>query len=238
MRDRLLGQETGTWEHLEVLRMLAHKLSQPLTSLRGSIEVALMGESDKAEYRRVLTLSLHESQRIAETLEALRDVLDIEGPVAGLQRVSWTQIVQQLLEAAALVDQRNPPQLAGNLKSEVWVMASPPHLAVATRRLINSAIRAAECKSKIRIKLSETEDAACLSVLEEGPHPAMASAGNSPEAFEPVTPLLAGIDKWLVQRAVERQGGWLKIRKLSDTCRRYELNLPLSPSESCRNGHA
>ena len=237
MRDRANGPETGTADLLEVLRFLAHKLSQPLTSLRGSIEVALMGESDEAEFRRVLTLSLHESQRIAETLEAFRDVLDIEGPAEGIQRVSWTQCVEQLLETAALVDQSNLPQLAGNLKGEVWVMASPPHLTVATRRLINSAVRAAQCKSKIRIELSATDDAACLSVFEESPHPAVERAKNSPTAFDPGTTLLAGIDKLLVQRAVERQGGWLKIRKLSDTCRCYELNLPLPPSEAFGNIH-
>ena len=227
MRDCANGPETGTADLLEVLRFLTHKLSQPLTSLRGSIEVALMGESDKAEYRRVLTLSLHECQRIAETLEAFRDVLDIEGPVENIQRLSWTQCVEQLLEAAALVDQSNPLQLAGNLKTEVWVMASPPHLTVATRRLINSAVKAARCKRKIRIELSATEGAACLSVFEHSAHPAVESARNSPTAFDPGMPLLAGIDKLLVRRAAERQGGRLELRKISETCHCFQLILPL-----------
>lgn len=234
---RVKGPETGTGELLEVLRMLAHKLSQPLTSLRGSIEVALMGESDMAEYRRVLALSLHESQRIAETLEILRDVLDIEGPLGAIQRVSWTQSVEQLLEAAALLDKNGSPRIASNLKGGVWVVASPHHLTVATRRMINSAVRSAQFKRKIRIELSATEDAACLSVFEESPHAAVASVGNSPTAFDSEAPLLAGIDKWLVHRAAERQGGWLKIRKMSDTCRCYEMNLPLPPSEVSGNIH-
>jgi signal transduction histidine kinase len=222
----------STDDFLGVLRALAHKLSQPLTSLRGSIEVALLGEPNAAESRRILELSLHESQRIAETLEDFRDVLGIEGSMEDAERVSWTQCVEQFLEEAALVDQKKPTQLASSLKSGVWVMASPQQLIVATRRLINSAARVAGCKRKVRIELSATEHAACLSVFEEGPRPAVESLGNFQTTLDPETPLLAGIDKWLVQRAVEHLGGRFELRDVSETCHCYRLNLPLQLSDS------
>ncbi len=230
MRNRVSGSESGG-DLLEVLRTLAHELSQPLTSLRGSIEVALMGESDKAEYRRVLTLSLHESGRIAETLEIFRDVLDIEAPAEDIQRVSWTQSVEQLLEEAALADKNRPSQVAITLKGGVWVTASPHHLAAATGRLINSAVKAARRKHKVRIELSATEDTACLAVIDEGSHPAVESTANFQRDSEPETPLLARIDEWLIQRAIERQGGRLELRNISETCHCYQLNLPLQTSE-------
>ena len=52
----LIEEDAG--DFLEVLRMLAHRLSQPLTTLLGSIEVALSGEMDESECRKVLELSL------------------------------------------------------------------------------------------------------------------------------------------------------------------------------------
>lgn len=65
-------------DFLEGLRKLVHMLSQPLTTLRGSAEVALMGHLDESEFRRFLELSLRESDRMVEVLEALRQTLDIE----------------------------------------------------------------------------------------------------------------------------------------------------------------
>ena len=225
------GSETGTSDFLEVLRTLAHKLSQPLTSLRGSIEVALMGEPDEAEFRQVLTLSLHESQRLADTLEILRDALDVEGPVKGRHRVSWTQCVEQLLGEVELVGRNSPPQLGSNVKSGILVMASPQHLNVATRRLINAAVEAARCNCKVCIELSAAQDAACLSIFEESPLLSAESTGNFQTAFGPETPLLAEIDKWIVQRAAERLGGRLELRNVSETCHCYRLNLPLHVSD-------
>lgn len=75
-------------EVIEVLRGLAHKLSQPLTSLRGSLEVALMDEMDEKECRKVLEQSLEETYRVAEVLETLREVLEAEDPGDDFQPVS------------------------------------------------------------------------------------------------------------------------------------------------------
>ena len=58
-------------DFLEMLGSLAHKLSQPLTSLQGTVEVALMGEMDVKEYRRILEISFEETKRVEETAEVL-----------------------------------------------------------------------------------------------------------------------------------------------------------------------
>jgi signal transduction histidine kinase len=217
---------------LEVLRMLAHKLSQPLTSLRGSVEVALMGELDELECRRVLDLCLQESHRMAETLEALRDILEIEGSIEESQRVCWTQSVEQLLEKAASVDGNYSLQLVSNVKDEIWVKASPEHLDRATTRLISAAVKAAHSKRVVRIGLSAFEETARLSVCEEGMSPGVEPhAGAGQADFTPSLLELGQLDEWIVRRATERQGGWLEIGGASNACRCYHLNLPLAASK-------
>lgn len=219
-------------DFLEVLRMLAHRMSQPLTTLRGSIEVALMGEMDKLECRQVLELSLQESHRMAEILGALRDVLEMQGAGEQPQPVSWTQCVEKLLEDAASVDKNCCPQLVSDMKKEVWVKASPQHLDTATARLIGGATRAARARREVRICLSACAGTACLSVCEEGaPTEGEATANGFSANFVPEKPILGGLDKWVVRRAIERQGGWLEVSQVSETCRCYQLSLPLVTTE-------
>ncbi|HET7100377.1 MAG TPA: histidine kinase dimerization/phospho-acceptor domain-containing protein [Terriglobia bacterium] len=224
--------EADSNDFLEALRMLAHQLSQPLTSLCGSVEVALMGELDESECRRVLELSLQESRRIGEILEALRDVLDMEGAGKHGQAVCWTWSVRKLLEDAASVDRDGCPRFVSEAKGDVWVEARPQHLDTATARLIGGAIRAARARREVRIGLSARAGTACLSVCEEGAPPDTEAAANRFSAnffFE--KPVLGGLDKWVVRRAIERQGGKLRVSQVSETCRCYELHLPLATAE-------
>jgi signal transduction histidine kinase len=211
--------ETTNEDFLELLRMLAHRLSQPLTSVRGSVEVALMGELDLAECRRVLELTLQESHRMANALETLREVLEMEGSSELAHPVSWTRRVEELLEQAAPGGRERGVQLVSDVKEDIWVKASPQRLDAATARLIAGAIRVARGNRLVRIRLSAGAQTACLSVCEEVP---------SPDSLEP--PVLGALDQWVVRRAVERQGGGLKICQNSETCC-YQLSLPLAMPE-------
>jgi signal transduction histidine kinase len=211
--------ETTNEDLLELLRMLAHRLSQPLTCLHGSVEVALMGELDLAECRRVLELTLKESHRMAKALETLREVLETEGSSEQAHVVSWTRRVEELLEQAAPGCGECGAQLASDVKEDVWVKANPQRLDAATARLIAGAIRVARGNRLVRIRLSAGAQTACLSVCEEAP---------SPDALEP--PVLGTLDQWVVRRAVERQGGELKVSQDSETCC-YQLSLPLAMPE-------
>lgn len=221
---------------LEALRILAHRLSQPLTSLRGSVEVALMGELDEAECRRVLEISLQESHRMAEILGTLRDVLEMEGDSEPVRPVSWTRSVSRLLEEAASADQDGCPRIVSEVKDDVWVRANPQHLDAATARVVHGAIRAARSRREVRVSLSVREETACLSVCEQGaPSEADAASGRVPATFNQEGSILDELDQWIVRRAIERQGGWLKVSQVSGTCRCYRLNLPLATSKVTRH---
>jgi signal transduction histidine kinase len=221
-------------DFLEIMGTLAHMLSQPLTSLHGTVEVALMGELDVTECRRILEISLQETQRMAETLEALRDVLEMERADGQVQPVSWTRIIEKILEDAASVNKDNCLHLVSAVKGEVWVKASPQQLNQVTTRLIGGAVRAARHQHEVRIILSMDAEKASLAVHEEG------SPIDTDDAtrLEPPIPsekhVLGELDRWIVGRAIERQGGWLNVSQTSETCRCYQLNLPLATSEVAR----
>jgi signal transduction histidine kinase len=212
----------------EVLRMLAHKLSQPVTTLRGSVEVALMGELNESECRRVLELSLQESHRMAEILETLRNVLELEGPSEELQPILWTQSVERWLAEATSVNKDGARQLVSKIDPDIWVKASFHPLDLATERLLSGAIGAACGNHDVRIELSGHGEMACLSVNEAGMlHNANAAVYGMPP---PIPELLqpGGLDEWIIRRAIERQGGWLDVVRISESELCYRLNIPLA----------
>lgn len=237
--DRL--HRPGSWKRrkddfLEVLGALAHKLSQPLTSLQGTVEVALMGEMDVKECRRILEISLQETQRMAETLEALRDIVEMERTGIQVQPVSWTAVIEETLEAAAYTGPVDRPRLVNEVRGEVWVNASPQRLTLATSRLIGGAVRANRGGRAVRIVLSVVKETASLKVFEECT-PAGDQGVNGPGTpGDSAKPVLDKLERWVLNRSVECQGGRLSVTQISQTSRCYRIDLSLAPPPVSRTG--
>lgn len=223
-------------DFLEVLGSLAHKLSQPLTSLQGTVEVALMGEMDVKEYRRILEISLQETQRVAETLEALRDIVEMERAGIQVQPVSWTAVIEKAVVDTAHTDQVDRPPLVSEAGREVWVKASPQRLTLATTRLIGRAVRANRDGNAVRIIVSVDKETASLKVFEECP-PARDQDANGPGTpGSSAKPVPGELEKWILNRAVEAPRGRFTIRQSSQTSRCYQLDLPLASPRIARIG--
>lgn len=225
-------------EFIEILRTLAHKLSQPLTCLRGSVEVALLGEIRESECRDVLEQSLEESHRMAETLELLRDVLETESadPEETIQTISWQQCLEESLREIAFLDHNCHLQISCEVMEEAWVNANGQALDSATRQLLGWVIKRCRGKKTARIVLSVEDQVACLSICESsvGCNTTLADEINaihiSAATLEPRDP-----EWWIIRRTIERQGGWVKISHLQGTSNRYLFYLPLAFSEAAQH---
>lgn len=224
-----LPSQKPAGDFVEVLSMLAHKFSQPLTSLRGSVEVALLGEVNQSECHKTLELVLQESHRMAELLSALRDVLDTEGSSEEVAAVSWTQSVESLLQEPAFANQKIGIDFVSNLQEEVWVKARPQQLAKATFRFLCRVFEAARGKSQIQVDLSADGKTACLSVCQQGGTTVMELGGRkSQPPFTRNLPEPAGLDDWIIRHAIERQGGGYEVVATPGTYLCYQLKLPVA----------
>lgn len=221
--------KTNNDEFVAILGRLAHALSQPLTSLRGSVEVALMGELNEPECRKVLELVLQESHRLGASLETLREVLDLRDSSGEIQAVSWKNSIARVLKEVSSSEQNVLPGLVSSLEDDIWVNANPEQLDIATRKLIGGVVKASGGKEVIRVGLSVRGKAACLSVC-CGYLPAyMGLIADEEQA--PMSPALleeGGLDWWIIRHAIERQGGWLNVSGKPETGLCFELNLPLA----------
>ncbi len=66
----------------ECLAAMAHRLAQPMTALRGGIELGLMGKRSAADYRALLEQSLQLADNMAQLIISLRDLGESSAPAA------------------------------------------------------------------------------------------------------------------------------------------------------------
>lgn len=222
-------------EFVEVLKMLTHKMSQPLTCLCGSVEVALLGEMDEPECRQVLHETLEQSHRMAEALETLRDLLEVEGLGEDLQLVSWRRSIEDSLEQVAAAKGDSCVQFACDIGDDFWVKASPYHLDAATRRFIADVIKKCHRGEAIRVRLSVFGEAACLSACEEGAPSDMETTPGTAQTHSLGEPAASeSLDWWIACHVIERYGGWARWDRSPETGCCYQLNLPLAHANVAR----
>ncbi len=73
----------------ECLAAVAHRLAQPMTALRGGIELGLMGKRSAADYRFLLEQSLQLADNMAQLIISLRDLGESGAPGAPPSTSSW-----------------------------------------------------------------------------------------------------------------------------------------------------
>ena len=81
-------------EQESLLPELLHALNQPLTSLRCSLEVTLLQPRDSDEYRRRLRESLKLTEDITVLASGIRELIDVEQPIAQPRAVFLDKILQ------------------------------------------------------------------------------------------------------------------------------------------------
>lgn len=215
-------------DFVDVLRKLAHALSQPLTSIRGSVEIALLGNLDKSECREVLELVHQESGRMTGDLATLRDILQLYDSDAEIQLVSWTKCVEKVLNGVSAIGLNSLPRFVTDVEQNVWVKANLHAVNMATGRLISGAIKAGHGLQAVQVKLSARARVASLSVcIRQSPSPRGPGFAGNYADFSHGTPGETEVDWWLVRHAIESQGGWLKISEPSPTKHCYQINLPV-----------
>lgn len=117
-RLRSVGRDSAdSWPRLVAERV--HQMSQPLTALQGTVELALLSERTAEGYRAALEESWEQLTRLNGIVSSLRDLADAHVQSSGPKgRVLRLSVSRGPFEAAALaveVPRRvRPPKKAGS----------------------------------------------------------------------------------------------------------------------------
>lgn len=151
------------------LSAIIHGLSQPLTALRGALELALLAEHSAEEYRLVLKESLAQADRLVGLLRSLRELAECETPNGLTSPVELDRVIRDLVDELRPLADSNGVSLTLELVPRLRVFCDPGRLRESIFRVIHQAVERTPRGGTVRILTSKTNDRVSLLVADEGP---------------------------------------------------------------------
>lgn len=147
-----------------------HRMSQPLTVLGGTAEMALRRELAPAEYRAALAAALRESERLAALTEALR-------ALAGAAPARCADPAEFAAALSLAVEHVAPLAAAAGARLKLQMDLPPPAppapetraLGQALLRLLSAAAERAGAGGCVTLATATEAAAVTLQILDDGP---------------------------------------------------------------------
>lgn len=161
---------------------MAHDLKSPITSVRGSLEIALSLE-DREQSAELVAGAIEQLDRLSEVITTSLDLAEADG---GALRLRLQAV--DIGELAGRVAELYAPAFAENRQKLTVTVAMPVHcridVGLCSRMLSNlmeNELRYAGAGSEVRLRVSATEELACITVEDDGP-------GFAPELLQAAVP--------------------------------------------------
>lgn len=149
---------------------LAHDLRSPVTSIRGSLEVALTSADDE-QLRGSVAAALDGLDQLSATLDASLDTTEGEAGALRLHRsnIDLTELADGLVELYAPAAQSRGLDLSLRHSGPVVAWADETLLRRALGNLLDNALAHVPGGSHVEVGVSRDADRAVISVKDDGP---------------------------------------------------------------------
>ncbi len=209
-----------------------HSLSQPLTCLRGPLELSLLGKGSPEAYRAAIEDAVAQADRLFRLLDSFRELT--EGPVtAGASEpVALRDLVLDVLnEIPSLIESRQS-HVSVESEDEVNLQTDTGRLRSALLKMIKCVVERTPREGQVTVRVSRFNGFASLTfsaqdpsrVAVAGSHAAACSHGlNSPDL-----PWRCDIEWTIATRAILALGGRIRTSNGARNGYYLQILLPLS----------
>ena len=215
----------------------AHELRTPLTVLRGGIEVALRMERTPEEYRRVLSSSLEEVQRLIRLAEDLLLLSrSLAGPEGARTRLDLEPLVLEVFEVGARLGHAAGVAVRVDATTPPAVIGDGAALRRALLNLVENAVKYTPPGGKVEIGLAGADGFAEITVADTG---IGIDPAETERIFEPFHRLDAarahdtggaGLGLAIARSIVVAHGGTIAVESAPGAGSRFTVRLPAAPA--------
>jgi hypothetical protein len=188
----------------DVLGELLHSLSQPLTSLRCSLELSLGEAADQQQ--AVVDAALQQTEQVIGMIQLMREYLEAEQPGLEARRVALDRVLRKVIEDLASIAevQGIEVRLEGTCSATVSLPESRLRLALQYLALV--LMESAGRRGMVVLCL---EEGSTESALRAG-----VSAGvHNSDPAAPIHDRMRRVKLAIAQRILEAGGMWLTIEE-------------------------
>jgi len=202
----LTRQECG-----ECLLALAHRFSQPITALRGSLELALAGALSTQEYRAALEQAFELAGQLVQLVKSLRELGDAAAPGAPAKSILLNALVKEALEELRGFAEARRVKIVFEASPEAIVCGPPDRFREVMLKLLWVAIERSPAQGEIRLALSNSGGSATLILADQGarPRPNEVDLASSGEG--------GGLGRLFSECAKTRRPDWAILKTLAES---------------------
>ena len=158
---------------------VAHELKTPLATIRTSVEIALTKDRTKEDYKQVLTETLKDTDRLANTLKNVLDLAWSESDHTNLQNEAFnlTELVYELKDIASKMGHL----ITGKIEKNILISGNREKIFRAAFNVLENAIKFSPKEGKIIFSLKSDGRNAVIKISDTGPG---ITSGDLPHIFD------------------------------------------------------
>lgn len=148
----------------------SHEIRAPLTNLQVALDVCLRKERDAEDYREVLEVCRKEVKRLSYLAERLLTLTRLDSQQHHLEKreVDLVHLVQESVRAVLPRAQELALEIEVETGDELWLRCDPQAVRQCLDNLLDNALRHAQARTSVELRLAEVADEVRLEVSNLG----------------------------------------------------------------------
>lgn len=158
-------------EKNDLIRVLAHDLRSPLSSIQGSASLLKDDEELKGDSETLVDFIGQASDRMQDMIAKILDADAVESGLKKLNKeaIETCQLVEEVIQANQPIAEKKFIEIECNEKEMAYITADRFYLTQVVENLLSNAIKYSPKHSKINVSVSKEDDQVIIAVSDNGP---------------------------------------------------------------------